>query len=482
MKIKSITINSILNTLRTLMTLVFPLITFPYALHIFGAEKIGTYSFSKSIVNYFVLLAGLGIGRYAAREGSRMRDNKLKFSFFANQMLTLNLISTIISYILLFIIITIFEDLLDYRRIILIQSSIIIFTTLGMDWVNTCFEEYAYITVRTLIFQILSIFLLFIFVRNENDLINYVWVCLISSVGTNILNIFHIRKFFKIKLTLRGIRKHLPPVFLLFASTIASTIYVNSDATMLGLFFNDYTVGIYDVSTKIYSIIQQVLSASILVTLPRISNLYANNMIEVCKPLINKVFNYLIIIIIPVVIGLIGLSDKIIEIIAGTQFYESNIPLKVLSLSLFFSIFGIFYTNTLLLPLKKEKEITIIMIIAAIVNFLTNFIFIPILGCVGAAITTVIAELIVLILQVIVIRNDRKLKNFLIVENFKSVLIGSCFIIIIISIYNFIGFNSSISFIIMILVSILGYFFMLIYYKNRFVINFIGHILEKYNN
>ena len=77
---KSVKINSVLNTIKTLVSLIFPIITYPYALRVLGADNIGHYTFAKTIFNYCVLLAGLGISRYATREGARYRDDKKKFN------------------------------------------------------------------------------------------------------------------------------------------------------------------------------------------------------------------------------------------------------------------------------------------------------------------------------------------------------------------------------------------------------------------
>ena len=102
MNVKSIKTNSIMNTLKTFMSLVFPLITGPYALRVLQVDNIGKYNYSYSIINFFVLFAGLGISRYAGREGARKREDREEFSIFASQMFTVNVISTLLVYIILY--------------------------------------------------------------------------------------------------------------------------------------------------------------------------------------------------------------------------------------------------------------------------------------------------------------------------------------------------------------------------------------------
>ena len=97
-KVRSIRINTLLNIIKTLVVLAFPLITYPYVFRILGVEQMGIYSFTKSIVNYFALIASLGITNYAIREGARIRDDRKKFEEFSSQMFSINLISTFIGY------------------------------------------------------------------------------------------------------------------------------------------------------------------------------------------------------------------------------------------------------------------------------------------------------------------------------------------------------------------------------------------------
>lgn len=477
---KNVAINSVLNMIKTVLTIVFPLITFPYALRVLGVYAIGRYSFAKSVVNYFVILSGLGIGRYAVREGAKYRDNKKEFSCFANQMLSLNLMSSFFSYLLLFIMLICSNKIFDYREIIVIQSLTIFFTTIGMDWVNSCYEEYAYITIRTCVVQILSMVLMFVLVHDEGDLIKYVCICLISNIGANVLNIFYVRKFFDIHLSLHGIKKHLWPVMLLFASSVASTIYVNADSTMLGVFCGDYSVGIYEVSTRVYSVIQQFISAAILVTLPRISNYIYNNNIKEVTNLIQITFNGIVLIVLPTTLGMLGMSENIIELVAGKEYLASVIPLQILAISLFVSIFSIFFTNTILLPLEHEKEITIFMILAAICNLLLNFVAIPYLECVGAAMTTVVAEVLVLLLQINFVRKDKIFKGVFYIKNFKSVLLGNIFVVIIICINRFVLSDGIFYTFFTIFLSVFGYLIILLLMKNEFIVGIWKSCLKKF--
>ena len=161
---KSLKKNAIFSFIKAFMNLAFPVITFPYASRILLPEGIGKVNFANSVVSYFIIIAGLGIGTYATREASKVRDDKSKLTKFSKEIFSINLISTAIAYILFFIAFIFIPKLNPYRTMLLICSTKILFTTIGLVWVFVANEDFKYITIRSLLFQILAIFYLFIFV------------------------------------------------------------------------------------------------------------------------------------------------------------------------------------------------------------------------------------------------------------------------------------------------------------------------------
>ncbi|NRO79302.1 oligosaccharide flippase family protein [Lactobacillus helveticus] len=275
MKKKSLGLNAFFNGMRSVLSLIFPLITFPYISRVLSVSGIGIYNFSNTYVSYFILIAGLGIATYAVREGAKYRNQKEKIEEFTSQVFSINIIATIVAYLLLFLSLVIFKNLNNYVTCILIFSLQILFTTLGTEWIYTIYEDYAYITIRSIAFKILSIILLFILVRKPSDYLWYATITVLAAVGSNILNFIHARSFINIRLTLNTKwRYHLKPIMIIFASAVAITIFTASDTTILGILKNDYAVGIYSTSAKIYQITEGLLSAILTVTIPRLAMLW----------------------------------------------------------------------------------------------------------------------------------------------------------------------------------------------------------------
>lgn len=400
MKKKSLGVNAFLNGLRSVLNLLFPLITFPYVSRVLSVSGIGIYNFSNTYISYFILIAGLGIATYAVREGSKYRENKDKINKFASQIFSLNMIATVIAYLLLFASLIIFKNLHNYVSCILIFSLQILFTTLGTEWIYTIFEDYAYITIRSIVFKIISIILLFLLVRKPEDYLIYAGITVFSAVGSNFLNFIHARNFVHIKLTTKtNWRYHLKPILVIFASAIAVTIYVSSDTTILGLLKNDYAVGIYSTSVKIYQIAQGLISALLTVTIPRLAFLWGKRRIREYNQVLSKVIDFLGVLVLPASVGLIMLSREVVLIIASVKYLPSVNSLRIISWAIIFSIFGWIFSDCVLIPAKRENLVLRNTIITAIENIILNFILIPLMSYDGTSLSTVIAEFTVMIMN-----------------------------------------------------------------------------------
>jgi O-antigen/teichoic acid export membrane protein len=338
-KTKSLKLNMVLNAIKGLMSVVFPLISFPYISRVLGVDNIGRYNFANSIISYIILAAGLGISTYAIREGARVRENHLEFEKFANEMFSINIVSTVVAYFILVVLLFAVPKFQEYMTLLIILSLQVIFKTIGIEWIYSIYEDYAYITVRSILFQVISLILLFVMVKNENDINNYAAITVISSVGSNVLNYFHARKYCRVKPTsVIDWKKHLKPIMILFAMSVTVTIYVSSDTTILGFLCDDHTVGIYSVSTKVYSIIKTVLSSVLVVSIPRLSAMLGKKDKAGFDAVSVDIYGTLLTIVAPAIVVLIALRKQIVLLISDAEYSTASSSLAILSVALLFCL------------------------------------------------------------------------------------------------------------------------------------------------
>lgn len=482
MKKKSLSFNAFLNGIRNVLNLIFPLITFPYVSRILSVQGIGINNFSSTYVNYFVLIAGLGIDTYAIREGAKYRSKKEVISKFSSQMFSINMLSTVCAYVLLILTLLVFTNLRNYILCILIYSLQIFFTTIGTEWIYTIYEDFSYITLRSIIFKIISIILLFLFVKKESDYLIYAGITVLATVGSNTLNYLHAKSLVRVKLTKSlDLRKHLKPILIIFATAITSTIYVSSDNTMLGLLKNDYSVGLYSVSVKIYSMVSGLVTSGLAVTLPRLAMLYGQKRMKEFNSIFFKTYNVLNLIALPSIVGLIMTSKDIILIVSGEKYLPSVITLQIIAVALIFSVFSWFISSCVLIPAKREKQVLYALIICSLVNVILNFILIPKWSYNAAAVTTVISELLSMVLMAYyawdIIKDTILDKR--VWANLLSIFIGCASIIGVCCLANIYIKPMMVHFVVSVVFSILIYFVILIVLKNPFVLDILEKFVER---
>ena len=396
----SITKNAILNGCRNLLNLIFPLITFPYVSRTLLVEELGQYNFANTFVGYFTMLAALGIETYAVREGAKYRSDPEAFSRFVSQIFSINVVSTALSYLLMFLLTFFSEAFADYRALIVILGLQILFTTIGTEWVYTACEDYTYITVRGIVFRVLSIVLMFVLVRAPGDVLQYAAVITFATVGSGICNALHLRRFCHLHFSVHiDWKRHLPPVLVIFASNIAIWVYVNSDITMLGFLKSDYEVGIYSVSTKIYSIVKGLLSAVLLVTIPRFSQFLGLGKTKEFRSLLARLLAVMSALTLPAITGLFMLSRDVVLCISGEKYLQAQWSLEILCFALLFAMYGWILNSCVLIPAKREKLVLRSSVISAVLNVGLNFIFIPLWAERGAAFTTLLSEALMTVLN-----------------------------------------------------------------------------------
>ena len=412
-----------MNVILKMSSFIFPLITFPYVSRVLGAVGNGKVSFATSVIYYFSMIATLGIPTYGVKICAQYREDKEKLSKTVKELLIIESLAMIVSYIIFFIALYFVPRLREEKTLMLINSTTILLTVFGVEWFYQSIEQYDYITFRNLVFKIISISLMFLLVHETEDYILYGAINVLGTVGSNILNILRLRKLvdFKTKCTIQ-LSQHIRPVFMLFMLSAASMVYTSLDTTMLGFMKDDAAVGYYNAAVKLKNILVSLVTSLGTVLLPRLSNSLANKDMTAFNRLIKKSFNFVLLMSIPLTIYCIIEASDCINFLAGSGYQQAILPMQLISIAIIFiglsNIIGI----QILIPFGKENLTVISTVVGAIVNIILNSILIPLYSATGAALATTIAELSVLLVQVYFIRSH--LNNMLQIQNIIKIFIS----------------------------------------------------------
>ena len=381
---------------------IFPLITFPYISRVLLAEGIGKVSFSSSVANYFMIVASLGIPTYGIRACAQVRDDRRKLSKTVQEILILNAITTaLVTATYIFLIFTVSKFKAD-KTLFLINGLSILLNMFGMNWLFQALEQYEYITIRSLAFKIISVLAMFAFVRKESDYVFYGGITVFASVGSNILNVVRAKRYVNLKwMGDYHLRRHMKPIMILFAQSLAVSVYTNLDTVMLGFMKADVDVGYYNVAVKIKTILVSLVTSLGNVLLPRMAYYAKERNKEAFMNTMQKALNFTTLLSVPLAIYFCMYSSDSIRFLAGDGYADAVLAMQIIIIAIIpigiTSILGV----QVLTAIEKEKYVLLSVTIGALSDFALNCVFISSMGAAGAALATTISEFIVLIVQVI---------------------------------------------------------------------------------
>lgn len=394
---KSIKRNYIYNLLYQLLVIIIPIITTPYISRVLGASGIGIYSYTISVTTYFIMIGTLGINTYGQRETAYVQDDKEKRSKIFYELFIIRMVATLISISIFYILFASHGEYSLYYKILLLELFAQIF---DITWFFQGLEEFKKVVLRNFIVKIIFVLAIFLLVRTPNDVWKYTTIYAVSAIIGNLTLWFKLRKYL-VKVKHLEFKKHIKPTLLLFLPQIAVQVYTVLDKTMLGFLLHDMSVvGCYEQAQKIVKISLTIITALGTVMIPRISNIYAKgNYTELKKQLFNS-FRFVWVLSFPIIFGLIAVADHFVPVFYGPGFDSVKGLIAIFTIMVpvigFANVIGIQY----LLPTKQQNKYTLAVICGAIINLILNLILIPHFKAYGAAIATIVAEIVGLAIQI----------------------------------------------------------------------------------
>ena len=404
---KSIAKNYIYNLIYQMLIIILPLITTPYLSRVLGSDGIGTFSYTVSIVTFFILFGSLGVSLYGQRTIAYTSDDQKESSKNFFELVILKTVTLLISMVVFYFCFAFKGNDILYYRILLIE---IIANIFDIGWFFQGKEDFDKLVVRNLIVKLFCLALIFTCVKSRDDLWIYFLIYVVADLLGNLSMWFYLPRYL-VKVSLKELNyiPHVVPMILLFLPQIAIQIYTVLDKTMIGVLTNNMSeVGYYEQAQKIVRATLLIVSALQTVMNSRVAIAYAKHGYSEIKSYLENSIKFVWFLGIAMLCGIIGISNGLVYWYYGNGFREIESVLIVTApiiLSIGFnSIFGVQY----LVQVNKTKQFTISVVVGAIINFILNFILIPIYGGLGAALSSVIAETTIAVIQFIYLKKDFK--------------------------------------------------------------------------
>lgn len=409
---KSIKKNYIYNLIYQSLTLILPLVTTPYLSRILGSEPIGIYSYTYSIVSYFLLFGSLGVSLYGQREIAYVNEDVKKRKKIFWEIVACRFVTMFIAILIYFIFLARMGEYAIYYRIWLIE---LIAMAFDISWFFQGMEDFKKTVIRNVIVRLASVTLIFVFVKSPEDLIKYITIYSIADLVGNLSLWRYLPRYFKgIKIGKIKPFYHLHAIILLFIPQIANQVYNLLDKTMIGKIITDKSeVGFYEQGQKVIRVLLTVVTSLGIVMIPRMASTFASGNKKQIIEYMKKSFKFVFFLAFPIVLGLISVSKSFVPLFFGEGYDKVVTLLIVISPTIILTGIANVIGTQYLLPIKRQKEYTITITLGLVINFFLNYILITYYDSVGASIATVVSELIVVIAQLYVIRKDIKTKEVL---------------------------------------------------------------------
>jgi O-antigen/teichoic acid export membrane protein len=428
LKLKSIKVNYIFNTILTLSNFLFPLITFPYVARILGPEGLGKFNYAFTVAAYFIMIAQVGIPVYGIKEISKVRENKQTLSKVFSELFTINTIMTLITVTMYSSLFLFSTKMQDEKALFLVAGISVFLSLFSIDWLYSGLEEYKFIAIRSISVKIVSVIMLFVLVHDRNDYIIYAIITVLATVLTNVLNVFAARRKIRFSIKNLDLRKHRKPIITLSLAGLIGSIYANLDIILLGNLAGDKYVGLYSTGRKITGIMIAIIGSLGTVLVPRLSFYLDKNMKEEYNQLAQKSLNFIYFLSFPSIIYIIFMAKDILDFFGGEEFSIASISLKILAFQVLATSLATFYGFQVVLAHNDEKTMVKANFVGAIVNLVLNLILIKTLFHNATSISIVLSEATVVLMLILLTKpyTNFKLYNS---ESFKYVK-ASCLLTI----------------------------------------------------
>lgn len=459
------------NLLYQITALIVPFVTIPYISRIFGAEGIGAYAVSYAIAQYFCLFGLLGLNTYGTRQIAYCRDNDAecrKTFWNLNYMRAITMGTTLLLYTVYIIFFVDREKLSLY----ICQSLVLWASFFDISWYFYGKEEFKLTAIRNIVVKVVGMILVFILVHDKNDVWIYALIIALTLfIGQIVMWNIPLRRMKIVKPDTKLICQYLKGTFMLWIPAIAINIYTSLDKVMLGYMTGDAQAGLYENSQHIIRLVSTITTTFAIVMTPRMSNLFAKRETDKLRESVYKSFRFVSLLAFPMVFGIIAIRNTFVPWFFGRGFEEISTLLiasawLVLTLS-WSNVIG----NQVLIACGKEKYYSMAVTTGAVVNVCMNVILIPKLFCMGAIVSSVVAEYIGMIFMVISARHIVPIKRLF--TGLPTYLLAAMAMgMTTFAIGEILG-NYVYTTILQILVGIIVYGAMLLFAKDQFALNVI---------
>jgi O-antigen/teichoic acid export membrane protein len=402
-----------------------PFLTIPYISRVLGPGGVGHYSYSFSYVTLLINVFLLGSNLYGVREIAKAKSNPEQLSRTFSEIFWIRT-GLLMLGTLFYVICVLF--LWEGDKVFYWQTLHFIAAFFDITWLFQGLEQFKKVVTRNITLKLLGFGSVFLFVKDEQDVVLYTIIMGASVLIGNVALFYRLGRNVRFTRSMGDFKPHLKQMFILFIPSFSAMIYSVLDKTMLGLLSSTTQVGYYEQAYKIVYMISSLINISGTVMLPRTSSLIAENQFAKLHQILRDGVTFTLFLVFPIMFGFLVIAKDFVQWFLGNQFQVSGTIAMIMAPIIIFKSLGVIFGSWYLVPMNKNKEYTLPIVIGALLNLILNFLLIPKYGAVGAASATTVTEGVILAVQLWflkkVINPDWKMKKGIVLYLLASIVMA----------------------------------------------------------
>ena len=209
----------------------------------------------------------------------------------------------------------------EFKTYFLLQALWIIAYGIDISWYFMGMEDFKKTVSRNTIVKLITIALIFVLVRNQNDLAKYIFLLGFAQLAGSFTLWPYLRKSIQwVKINEWHPLKRFYPALLLFIPTITTQIYLVVNRIMLGRMAPQAAVSQFNFGDNIVKLVLAVVTATGTVMLPHIANKFASGDVKGVRESLYKSFDFVTAVSVPMMFGLMAIAYKFAPWFLGNEY------------------------------------------------------------------------------------------------------------------------------------------------------------------
>jgi len=430
-----------------------------YAARVLGVAGYGVFSYMTNLAAIVTIFSDVGLSRVLVREVAKNESQK---AALLSTSFALKLILLFLSLAFLIYGTPLITGIPLSQTLIYAIAGLFVFDSLrrfgsSLFRAEERMELEAMINIFTQSVIVIAGFAMLILLPSPETLaMAYTLGAGLGFIATAYFLLPHIKKIFS-SFDRTLIKPLVSAAWPMTIASIFGTLLVNVDTVMIGWFFDATQVGLYAAAQKPIAFFYLLPAFIVGGLFPALSR-FAKENVEKFRSVLERGLSMVMLMAIPLSVGIFMTAEQISVLFYGDAYLGSGPSMRILAITLLITFPATILIHSIFAH-NKQRELVPLWIIGSVVNVGLNYFLIPVFGIVGAAWTSVVAQLVI---NGALWSKAKKAAHFNLLTHLRAPVKSAVAMALVIWLFNFLG----IAFLITLPIAVATYILCLILFKD----------------